>query len=197
MVRTVNLPAGSSPAADDHHTIARARRGDREACRQLFRRHFPAVRAYCITRSGDVDRGEDWAQDAFVRAFRYLDSLQDPSRFAGWVMRIAVNVCRAQGKKAARHREMEALMALEPPIAPEPPEAREARGRAVATLIAEISDPQLRRIVELRYREPEHTAKQIAEKLNIPLGTVGVKLMRFRTRVKRDVLLRLIEEESP
>lgn len=189
-------PPASSDA--DRKTIAQARQGDREACRRLFRRHFPAVLAYCIARAhGDVARGEDWAQDVFVRAFRYLDSLQDPSRFAGWVMRIAVNVCREQGKKAARRREMEALVALEPPVNPEPSEDREARRRAVATLIAEIPDPQLRRIVELRYRDPEHSAKQIAQKLNMPIGTVGVKLMRFRARVKRDVLLRLIEEASP
>ncbi|MGH7717857.1 MAG: RNA polymerase sigma factor [Gemmatimonadaceae bacterium] len=79
--------------ASDAELIAAARRSDAAAFSELVRRHERAVQALARSLLGDWAEAEDMAQESFLRAFRNLDLLVDPSRFRAWLLRITFGVC--------------------------------------------------------------------------------------------------------
>lgn len=63
-----------------------------EAYRRLMQKYWQVVTLGAAQRVGDLREAEDVAQNAFVRAFRSLDSLKEPTAFLGWLLRIANNM---------------------------------------------------------------------------------------------------------
>ena len=76
---------------DDAILIQQAQNGDTGAVRALYQRH--AGRVYAVVRrlAGEDALAEDWAQEAWVRAFRALPTFRGESLFTTWLHRIAVN----------------------------------------------------------------------------------------------------------
>lgn len=151
--------------------------------------------SYCtIATRGDRDAAQDLVQEVFVRAFRSLDRLSDPAKLRSWMFAIAANVVRSRMSGDSRRAEVLALYALDQDVDAEDKGEREARIARVRALIDGVDDPVLRRMVELKYGEPEHTTRAIADVLAVPHGTVTVKLMRFRARIKAKLALMLAAE---
>src|SRR5579884_564592 len=82
--------------SSDEELIGRTRAGDRRAYGELVERYRAAVvrRAQAILR--DPVAAEDAAQEAFVRAYAYLDSYDGKHRLYTWLARIVTNVCLSQ-----------------------------------------------------------------------------------------------------
>jgi RNA polymerase sigma-70 factor (ECF subfamily) len=172
--------------------VRRAAQDDAQAARTLFDQYHPRVFGYCVlSTDGDRDAARDVAQEVFIKAFRNLDSLRDPAAFGGWLWTIVHRECSRRGKRRSRYAEVLGLFDLDRDvmIASENKAERELRIACVRRVLEGIEDERLREIVTLKYTEPEHTAREIAEKLGIPRGTVTVKLMRFRDAIE-DRLLR-------
>jgi RNA polymerase sigma factor (sigma-70 family) len=72
--------------------VDEARSGSPEARDELVRRHYREIAAIAAAVVNDATEAEDLAQEAFIRAFRNLDLLIDPNRFAAWLHRIVVGV---------------------------------------------------------------------------------------------------------
>jgi RNA polymerase sigma-70 factor (ECF subfamily) len=75
----------------DAHLIQRAREGDTEALTELYRQHERRVYNVALRTLGNPWDAADVAQEAFIKAFRNLDSFKGESRFSTWLHRIAVN----------------------------------------------------------------------------------------------------------
>jgi len=187
-----------APQRDEAGDVRAAQRGDPAALRALFDRHHRAVLGYCLLATGrDRDRAVDLLQETFCRAFQGLGGLAAPERFRGWLFSIAANVCRTRGAQDERRRRvLDAVQLEQDPDAavPDDPAEREGRIAAVQRVISHLPDPKLRQIVQLKYCEPEHTTREIAEMLAIPHGTVTVRLMRFRAAIRRELCRALLEE---
>ena len=118
---------------------------------------------------------EDLAQETLLSAFKSLAQLDDPARFPAWLYRIALNKARSSKRVPLSAQGLEASHAT---TAPEPDAVSEAaqRGQAVREAVAELEE-SYRLVVTLRYLEGLNAA-QIAERLNIPHGTVRARLSR-------------------
>jgi RNA polymerase sigma-70 factor (ECF subfamily) len=75
----------------DTHLIERARSGDTEAVTELYRRHERRVYNLALRTIGNPWDAADVAQEAFIKAFRNLDSFKGDARFTTWLHRIVVN----------------------------------------------------------------------------------------------------------
>lgn len=75
----------------DSHLIERAREGDPDALTELYRRHERRVYNLALRTLGDPWDAADVAQEAFIKAFRNLDSFKGEARFTTWLHRIVVN----------------------------------------------------------------------------------------------------------
>lgn len=178
--------------------VRRAIAGDRAAHRELFDAHQARVYAYCLVASrGDRDRAQDLLQETFVRFFRNLAALRDPLRVRGWLLAIAHSVVVAEAKLDGAARRRLALMAIE--LADAPPDSIEPDDRAtqiavVRDVIGTLEDPRLRELASLRYLDPEHSTREIAERLAMPHGTVTVMLMRLRGLLRQRLMKALAAE---
>jgi RNA polymerase sigma-70 factor (ECF subfamily) len=152
---------------DDRVLVRAARRGDREAAAALFRRHWPAAwrAAYGVT--GRRALADDVAADAFERAFAALGRFDDRRPFRPWLHRIVVN--RALDLLRTERR---LVGEVELEAAAEADDGDRALLEAVAAL-----PPQRRVVVILRYGIGLGTA-EIAEVLDLPVGTVHSRLAR-------------------
>ena len=94
-------------AADEQHIIHRAKSGDTGAFRLLVTRHMRQAYSVAYGILQDHHEAEEAAQDAFVRAFRFLKRFRENSEFSTWLYRIVVNVSLNRLKKIKKRLRTE------------------------------------------------------------------------------------------
>ncbi|MFO8192199.1 MAG: sigma-70 family RNA polymerase sigma factor [Bacillota bacterium] len=168
-------------------------RNDSEAQRTLFeayyRRTYAAV--YNILRRREA--AEDITQDAFIRAFRNLDHLQDGAKFGAWLVVIASNLARNYLK-----REKRIYLTDDLPSSQGNPDGSDTEEEAIRRLETErvreairALPPEQYQVIVLQYYY-DLKMEEIAAMLKIRPGTVKSKLFRARRRLAD--LLELDEE---
>jgi RNA polymerase sigma-70 factor (ECF subfamily) len=154
----------------DRDLVRRARRGDRDAASALFRRYWRDAwrAAYAIT--GRRALADDAAADGFERAFAALGRFDDRRPFGPWLHRIVAN--RALDLLRAERRLADEEL-------PDTPDRTPAHAAGDRGLLAAVGDLSLERrvVVVLRYGVGM-TPKQIADALDLPVGTVNSRLAR-------------------
>lgn len=182
-------------------TVRAAQRSDRAAWRALFDAYQPAVTAYCLAcAKGNRELAHDWTQDIFALAVEKLAKLREPERFTGWLFTLARHHCLRHARQSERERTMSDALSvmLCDGFAPTLVEAheREAWIAVVQRACATVDNPSHRGLIEAHYVRGEKT-RTIAEKTGTPHGTVTVTLMRFRERLKVQLLTALAKGELP
>ncbi|HEV8379819.1 MAG TPA: sigma-70 family RNA polymerase sigma factor, partial [Tepidisphaeraceae bacterium] len=84
------------------HLVRQAQQGDARAFSALIARYERSVLAVAYSAAGDGDRAADAAQEAFLRAWRKLETLKEPQCFGNWLLGIARNVALDAGRKLRR-----------------------------------------------------------------------------------------------
>ena len=87
------------------NTLARARRGDQRAWTRLMEPYRRELVAYCYRLTGTLSEAEDLVQEAFVRAFRALESFEGRATPRAWLYRIAHNLCLNHVQRRPPHWE--------------------------------------------------------------------------------------------
>ncbi len=86
-------PVREAPLREASAALQRARRGDRKAFGKLTEPYRRELIAYCYRLTGTLTEAEDMVQEAFLRAFRALDSFEGRASLRAWLYRIAHNLC--------------------------------------------------------------------------------------------------------
>jgi RNA polymerase sigma-70 factor (ECF subfamily) len=178
---------------DDRTLAKRAQRGDQKAFAALVTRHQRYVYNLAYRLLRDAQEAEDLAQEAFLRAWRGLPGFRGAAeaggaRFTTWLYRIVTNLCynRLPGlRRQLAQQDEEMLERVAAPSAHTPAaqlEAGERRARVQAAI--EALPDKYRMVVSLYYLQ-EQSYQEIADVLDLPLGTVKTHLYRARGRLKR------------
>lgn len=165
----------------DEQLVWRSKAGDREAFEQIVSRHQAAV--YRVVRGilGDAAESEDVVQEVFLKAYAKLGSFRGESRLFTWLYRIAVNKAFRIRRRRAPQR-IEDLPETEAPP-PEPEGEEEVPSlRTLQLLLGRLPD-DFRVIVILRDLEGL-SYQEIAETLEVPIGTVESRLFRARQELR-------------
>lgn len=192
MQRTVlamKTPAPTLAAARaelDELTVARARRGNDSACRDLvvcYQRRVFALLGRLLGPAGLDDAVEDLAQETFLRVFRALPDFRDdgPARLSTWILTIASRLAIDRLRRSGR-----VTVPLDHPTARALPARGSTDAAAVGrALVAAIADlpPEFRVVFELRVGQDLDHA-EIAAALDLPTGTVKSRLSRARARLR-------------
>ena len=72
----------------------------------LVDRYWPTAIALCLSRIDRVTEAEDLAQEGFIQAYQNLQTLKDPSRFAGWLTRIMQRKCTDYYRASSKSRHI-------------------------------------------------------------------------------------------
>ena len=84
----------------DERLLEQVGQGTREALAVLFRRHARTVRNVAHRILRNEAEAQDAAQDAFLKAFRYLGQFRAESRFSTWLIQVAINEARQRLRKS-------------------------------------------------------------------------------------------------
>jgi RNA polymerase sigma-70 factor (ECF subfamily) len=145
----------------------------------------------------DADEVEDVIQETYVRAFKALPRLKEPGAFEAWLLSIARNRARTRLERKSHTRQLDEEVAdPEPEAVPHLPEALQVERdiAVVRQLIAELPEGEEKKTVQLFYIEGELSAREIAERLGVGKSAVTMRLERFRARVKRELLRRVLAQ---
>ncbi len=86
----------------DSAVVSRARTGDPDAFRLLVERHSQPIFRVAYRMTGNEHDADDVVQEAFLRAYRQIDSFEERANFGTWLHRIAINcaldLLRARGR---------------------------------------------------------------------------------------------------
>lgn len=172
-------------AASDQELVRTCLGGDRSAFDVLVTRHQRQVYQLCYRFVGNHEDASELAQDAFVRAYRSLNSFKGDAAFTTWVHRIAVNVCLNRLSRKA------------PPIAPlsdgdyaaSPGERaddavlRQERALRVRAAIAQLPPKQRATLILRAYQDLSH--EEIAEVLGSSVGAAKTNLFHALKRLRQ------------
>ena len=189
----------------DEELVARARDGDRSAFARLVDRHSVSVFNLTLRIVGNREDAEEAAQDAFVRAYRNLGRFRGDARFSTWLYRIAVNVSLSSARRSRRDLSTTSLSGSEdeeeglPLQLPDPsanPAERFEQGEfreQVRNMVAAL--PPIYSAVISMYHIQSLTYDEIAESLELPIGTVKARLFRARAALRK-LIFRSIEPDT-
>lgn len=176
----VNEGGLASGAMEDELLAIRCQLGERAAFDRLVERWHEPLWRYVLRMTGE-DAAADTVQDVWLRVLRGMPRLRDPARLRAWMFGIA--------RRTVFDRVRERYAAPEPvPVdeveiaAPDPPEDL---AEDLARMHDELARLPLteREVLVLFYLE-ELTLAQLAEILDVPVGTVKSRLFRARKMLR-------------
>lgn len=182
-------------STEDSLLIERAQKGDRNALDSLVRKHERRAYQYAFRLTSNPDEAADVVSDAFVRVFSALQNFKGQSAFSTWLYRILTN-CYLDIRKKEKNRQ---AMSLETTImtdegemerqieddAPSPHDLFERGNREQAVEAAVSQLPEYQRAMIVMYHGENLSYEEIAEALDLPIGTVKSRLNRARLSMRQ------------
>ena len=175
--------------ASDGTYARRVQSGDRSAFRILVERYEGMVFDLAHQYADHPDAAEDLAQDVFLKAYRRIDDLQDPDRFASWLYGIALNRGRDYAKNArrdtypfSRSDQNAATLSNNGTAAQDEQLVAEERREELWAALDELS-PTYATPFLLKYRDGL-TYKAMSKRLDVSVSALKVRVHRARKKLQ-------------
>lgn len=186
-----NLDNLSEKARYDYDLVRAAiEKGDQRAYAELMQRYRDSVFYMLLKMVNNKDDADDLTIEAFGKAFKKLDQYTPSFAFSTWLFKIASNNCI----DFIRKRKMQ-MFSLDKPFQNSEggeltidvrfdgldPEEKVMKKQKIVLLrsVVDKLKPRYKKLVELRYFD-ELSYEEIAEQMELPLGTVKAQLFRAR-----------------
>lgn len=179
---------------DDGVLIERSQKGDKQAFDTLIRKHEKRAYQYAFRLTANPEEAGDVVADAFVRVFSAIHNFKGQSAFTTWLYRILTN-CFLDMRKKERSRPSISLEAalqtddgdLERQVEDDSPtpleqSERNERERAIESAVSML--PEYQRAMITMYHVESLSYEEIAEALDLPIGTVKSRLNRARLSLR-------------
>jgi RNA polymerase sigma-70 factor, ECF subfamily len=166
----------------ERELVERCRRGDEGAFQELVDRYKDLVFAIIGRTVQDRSRAEDLAQDVFLRIYRGLPYFRGEARLSTWIYRIVANVCvqdhgRALPVLGGDERERDGVASVDRRF--DDFELRDRLEKAIERLPANY-----RLLIAAHYLQGVQY-DDLAEALQLPLGTLKTQLYRAKQQLRR------------
>jgi RNA polymerase sigma-70 factor (ECF subfamily) len=167
---------------DEQAFIAAALEGDASARAWLLRQHSTPVYRFCLRMLANEEDAQDAAQDTMVKVLRNLHRYRSDWRFSTWVFGIARNTCIDEHRRRKRRRTTSEVEVVDGGASPLELTEREKKAERMRSALDEL--PPLYREVLLLYHFEQLKYREIADLLELPLGTVMNRIFRARKRLR-------------
>lgn len=179
---------------EDLKLIHRCKRGEEAAFGEVLARYRAPIYNLCWRMTRNDEDARDLGQEVFIKVFRLLDRYDEQYAFSSWLFRIATNHCidhlRRQRLRflsverdgGGDDEDVEMQIASEGPQ----PDVVMERSEALEKLEEVIADlPPHYRVITLLRHDQELSYEEIAEVLQLPLGTVKARIHRARNMIQQ------------
>jgi len=182
----------------ERELVLKAQKGDRNAFNDLVRTHATGVMNVVFRMCGDTQVAEDAAQETFIRAWSNLGSFRVDASLRNWLYRIALNIATDMLRKEKRilPGDLEDFYLPDPQLGPEGTYIQTEQTALVQKAISSL--PEASRAVLVLKEYGELSYREIADALDIPIGTVMSRLNYARRLLKESLqehMLVLMEAE--
>lgn len=176
--------AADSTESNDLELVELTKLGHTEAFSELVRRHQQMTYNLAYRFMRDPALAEDMAQEAFLKAFRLLKGFRGDSSFSTWLYRVTCSVCLTELSRRKRRGEVELKPVHYNTAAVHPTDSRDLPEH-IRRCVTKLSD-RYAEIVTLYYLKGT-SYDEIAEALDIPMGTLKTWMFRARKQLRRIV----------
>jgi RNA polymerase sigma-70 factor (ECF subfamily) len=182
------------PLDDEGSAIERCKSGDREAFGLIVQKYMKPAYYVALGYVGTPDDALDISQDAFVNAFRHIKRFDSSKKFFPWFYSILKNLCMNHLTRVRRRKEdsMDAMEEEEgqvripvQTISPEASAVRRDLERKIGQALHRLR-PKEREIIILQHFQ-DYSYQEIADLLEIPIGTVMSRLYSARRSLRREL----------
>jgi RNA polymerase sigma-70 factor (ECF subfamily) len=174
----------------DAECVRRVQKGDTDSFEILVRRHQKSIFNLVYRLLGDYDEAAEVAQEVFLSAYKSIDQFRGDAIFSTWLYRIGLNHASTRRKSLnnaqRRHVSLDGTKviddgAVDPAKSFEHKEIQQRVQQALNSLA-----PDDARIILLRDLQ-DVPYEDVAEMLDIPVGTVKSRLHRARQALKANL----------
>jgi RNA polymerase sigma factor (sigma-70 family) len=193
---TINL---SKKGLLDYVLVEKAKAGDQRAYSELMGRYKDSIYFMLLKMVNNKDDAEDMTIEAFGKAFRNLEQYTPNYAFSTWLFKIATNNCidfiRRKRENnvsidSAENDDKQSISVKSNTLDPEEDMINQQKISMMRSVIQKLK-PGYQDLIEMRYFK-ELSYEEIAEELNLPLGTVKAQLYRAR-----EILYDLLKKNHP
>ncbi|MCY3629688.1 MAG: sigma-70 family RNA polymerase sigma factor [Rhodothermaceae bacterium] len=193
----------SASSQKDRELVSRALEGDQRAYALLVQKYQKGLSLHIKRTIGETKGIEDLVQEAFMKAFNALDTYSTSYAFSTWLYKIASNhaIDYKRKRRLATTSLDKPTQTKEGEVRQQVPDTtyrpdRRIEGGQRTNIIQEAIDslpPKYHRVIVMRHQQ-EKSYEEIAQELDLPLGTVKAHIFRARRllytrlRDKRDSL---------
>lgn len=190
-------PSPSAPSAsseEDRGLVTAALGGDEGAYGRLVAKYQEPLRRHVGKMVRDRQQVDDLVQEAFVKAFGSLESYSPDYAFSTWLYRITTNhtIDYIRKRKLPTFSIDKPIQTRDGELQMELPDTTYRPDRAIVSdqrnaILREAIDglpPKYHRVIVMRHQQ-EMTYEEIAEELDLPLGTVKAHIFRARALLNK------------
>ena len=167
-------------SAPEREWVRRAKQGDREAFGEIVQYHQQTVFNVAYRLLENIHDAEDATQEAFIRAYQFLDRFDLERPLTPWLKQIVVNVClnRLEGQKSVSPLDDELAPIPDPHPGPEAATVLRDRDERIRFELHRLP-PRYRLVIELRHFQ-DLSYEEIAKQLKQPISDIKSNLFRAR-----------------
>jgi RNA polymerase sigma-70 factor (ECF subfamily) len=174
-------------AQRDEVVAVAVQQGDADAFGELISRYEQKLKRYGRKFLSSQDDIEDLVQDVFIKAYTNIQSFDTSLRFSPWIYRIAhntfVNELKHRGRRSTPLFDADTVLPFLPAKETADNEALRAELRNIMDELLQDLPEKYREVLILHYYE-ELNYQEISDVLQIPVTTVGVRLLRGRKKLQ-------------
>lgn len=178
----------TTPPEGDEAIARRVQDGDVNAFGLLVERYEQKLRRYARRFLFDRNDADDLIQDTFLKAYEGIQGYDPDKKFSPWIYRIAHNVflneLRARGSRPILSFDFDTIFAHIPARETADDLALRSEEKERVAKALRILDPKYREPLILFYFE-DMAYREIADVLDIPTATVGVRIARAKQMVRK------------
>jgi RNA polymerase sigma-70 factor (ECF subfamily) len=167
--------------------------GNQQTVQRLVDDNYSALYRYAYRLSGSAADADDLTQDSFCKAQLNLGQLRDPSRARPWLFSILRNAYlhRVRAERQSRCVSLDSVCDLAEP-SPEPlPDVDSEQLQTALNELAEVYRTPL-----ILYYFDDFSYREIAEQMDLPIGTVMSRLARAKAWLRGRLLQPATAAES-
>ncbi len=179
----------SDNAKNDFNLVTKAKGGDQKAYADLMHRYKDSIYFMALKMVNNKEDAMDLTVETFAKAFEKLDKYQPEFAFSTWLFRVGTNNCIDFIRKKKLNTtsisgmvdddgDERPLQIKSDTLNPEEASMKKEQAQTLKVLIDGLPQ-RYRNLIVLRYFD-ELSYEEIAEQLDLPLGTVKAQLFRAR-----------------
>jgi RNA polymerase sigma-70 factor (ECF subfamily) len=168
--------------------VVRAQGGDRAAFGELVEQFERTVHAICLRRLGNPSEAVELTQEVFLHVMRRLDQLREPERFAGWLRQVAARMAINRATRRVQPPSVDSeILEAAGEHRSDPLDELIARERAQRLYAGLGRLKALDREALVAFYIQGRSLVEIAEDLEVPIGTIKRRLHTARKRLKAEL----------